>query len=180
LKNSIVINDMKAQRQVLSATIGSLENRIDSLVDLIKFSPIDGEKPFQNFLGTLGKIFGSTAGLILRFHNDGSTECLARLDSSQCPKLEPFEEKIVKTIQENPSKKVIVQEKPGGPKLYGYPLSNGSRLNGVLLIQIAENQNYESGLIDVVAQLAKEHLSLLVLREERDLWENFYQTNLKE
>jgi len=178
LKNAITTRDLETQRESLSSTIKALDSHIEGLKGLIRFSPATGDKPYQEFVKTLSRICGAIDAMIVRIHNDGAVQTLARMDLSKGPDLKSIEEQVLKTLQANPAHKAIVKETSEGTVLYGYPLSQGSRLCGVLFIQTPETDHPPTGIADMAAKLAAEQLSLMVLGEEKELWENFYKENL--
>ena len=63
--------------------------------------------------------------------------------------------------------------------LLGYPLKQGNNLIGALLLIPSDPEQAQNSFLDAVARLTGEHLAMISLQEEKELWENFYQENLK-
>ncbi|MFZ2958345.1 MAG: PAS domain-containing protein [Candidatus Ozemobacteraceae bacterium] len=179
LKNAIHSRDLETQTRRLSATIQHMEDQSENLISMIRFTPTETERPYEDFAKHLAGLTGALDVLMLRFHNDGSRQCLARLDPVRGEELLAIEEPVLKSLQANPSHKAIVRSLNEGHLLLGFPLKQGERLCGALLIHYGENVLEAPPMLDTVVRIAEEHLSIQVLHEEKELWDNFYHDNLK-
>ncbi|NLI76966.1 MAG: hypothetical protein GX442_11065 [Candidatus Riflebacteria bacterium] len=178
LKNAIATRNLEVQQQTLTHTIKSLETQIEGFLELSRITPDQSDQPYQKYLRALGRICGAVDGIILRLHNDGTAQPLARIDATRPLAMRPLEEKVLKTLRANPAHKAVIKEASEGVTLLGYPLNQGQRLVGVLFMQVPNADPGLLGIVDVAAKLAAESLGLFVLNEEKELWENFYKANL--
>jgi hypothetical protein len=105
---------------------------------------------------------------------------LSRLDKSKQLKLNQLEEKVFETIKENPNHKATINEREEDKILNAFPLKNGNRLLGALLIYTPEGiaKPETRDLIDFTVRLIRDRISLYIMNEEKELWENFYRENL--
>lgn len=179
LKNAISTRDWEVQRGSLGQTIEILEANIGGLINLINSTHHTGEKGFEDFLKTLGKLTGASDAIVLRIHNDGAIQQFARLDPSKGKDLNTFEQQILKTLQGSPTQKATLRDPGDGRIILGYPLNQGNKLCGALLVGLPESRAPETTFLDIIARLAAEHLALFTLQEEKELWESFFQENLK-
>jgi hypothetical protein len=180
LKNAIMAREWETQREHLEQTVGVMENHIAGFVNLINAAPASGDvKAFETFLQRLGAFCGAADAMMIRFHDDGTLQRFSRLDVTRGEDLTYHEEEMMKALQANPAGKKLTRDIGDGKTLMGYPLSQGNKLCGVLMLHFAENRDGEKGFVDVLARLAGEHLALFSLQEEKELWENFYRENLQ-
>jgi transcriptional regulator with GAF, ATPase, and Fis domain len=179
LKNAISTKDWVSQKEVLSHTIDSLEKNITGLTDLIAAAPGRNEEGFGKYLSAVKQVASANDATIVRFHSDGSNQTVSRTECDSSVELAGIETEIIKTLKSNPAHKVTVKENNEGRILLGYPLKQGNNLIGALLLVLADAEKAGNSFLDAVARLTGEHLSMVSLQEEKELWENFYQENLK-
>ena len=178
LKSALNAKNLEDQREQLIQTISNMDSHIGLLTEIIQFEPRKEEFPFQGFLSRVGKAHGASDGVLIRFHSDGSSQCLARLEVNRDKTMQGIEEQVMKALQSNPTRKASVKTHDGSI-LSAWPLKQGSRLVGILFLHIPEKERQTLGVLDVCARMIEEHLALYVLREEKELWENFYQNTLQ-
>ncbi|MBP7634600.1 hypothetical protein KBA41_10530 [Candidatus Ozemobacteraceae bacterium] len=178
LKHAITTQDQAVQRQGLKATIATLDAQISGLMDLMRLSPGKGELPFQTFCKSLGKLTNASDVSMFRVHTDGMIQPLARLDTSRKFEMRSIEERVFKALQTNPAHKASVKDQIDSSILIAFPMSQGARMLGVMFIQLPDAAASTMPLIDLAAKLAADHLALMTLNEEKELWENFYRENL--
>ncbi|MBF0499026.1 MAG: PAS domain-containing protein [Candidatus Riflebacteria bacterium] len=179
LKNAINTRDLETQTRQLSQTIQLMENQSSHLMSMVRFAPGDGERPYAGFVKHMAELTGAIDVLMLRFHSDGSRQCLGRLNPARGDELLAIEEPVLRSLQANPTHKATVRSLNEGNLLLGFPLKQGNRLCGAILTHFGEKAVESPPLIETAARIAEEHLGMQVLREEKELWENFYQENLK-
>lgn len=178
LKHAIGVQDQEAQRQALNNTISTLDANISGLMELVRLSPGKNELPFQMFCKALGKLTYASDVSMFRVHADGMIQPMARLDTSRKFEMRTIEEKVFKALQSNPAHKASVKDQMDSSVLLAYPMNQGARMFGVLFIQLPDAASATLPIIDIVAKLASDHLALMALKEEKELWENFYRENL--
>lgn len=178
LKHAINAQDQEVQRQALSTTIKTLDANIAGLMELVRMSPGKTELPFQMFSKALGKLTNASDVSMFRVHTDGMIQSLARLDTSRKFEMRTIEEKIFKALQTNPAHKASVKDQIDSSILIAYPMNQGARMLGVLFIQLPDASASTLPVVDIAAKLAADHLALMALNEEKELWENFYRENL--
>ncbi len=178
LRNALMTRSLEQQREKLDQTIGNLEAQMALLTEMIQFEPAKEELPFQTFLARLCVAHGANDGVLMRFHNDGSSQLLARIEQNRSKELLAIEEQVMKALVANPTHKASMQG-PDGTTLNAWPLKQGARLVGILFLHVTVQEQANTSLLDVCAKMVEEHLSLYVLREEKELWENFYQETLQ-
>ncbi|HOY68436.1 MAG TPA: hypothetical protein PLP29_16270 [Candidatus Ozemobacteraceae bacterium] len=178
LKNAILSQNLESQRQSLTSTMSSLESTIAGLMDMVRLTPGNCELPFQTFLKTLGKLCGASDAAMFRANHDGTIQPLGRLDTTRKLEMRSIEEKVFKALQTNPAHKATVKDPVDGSILISYPLNQGAKLIGSLFIQMPDAAAAAIPVLDIGSKLASDHLTLMVLNEEKELWENFYRENL--
>ncbi len=178
LKHAITTQDQAVQRQGLKATIATLDAQINGLMDLMRLSPGKAELPFQTFCKSLGKLTNASDVSMFRVHTDGMIQPLARLDTSRKYEMRSIEERVFKALKTNPAHKASVKDQIDSSILIAFPMNQGARMLGVMFIQLPDAAAATMPLIDLAAKLAADHLALMTLNEEKELWENFYRENL--
>ncbi|OQA05293.1 MAG: hypothetical protein BWY66_02591 [bacterium ADurb.Bin374] len=178
LKHAITTQAEAVQRQGLKATIVTLDAQITGLMDLMRLSPGKGELPFQSFSKSLGKLTNASDVSMFRVHTDGMIQPLARLDTSRKYEMRSVEERVFRALQTNPAHKASVKDQIDSSILIAFPMTQGARMLGVMFIQLPDAAAATMPLIDLAAKLATDHLALMTLNEEKELWENFYRENL--
>ncbi|MBF0543642.1 MAG: hypothetical protein HQM08_04375 [Candidatus Riflebacteria bacterium] len=179
LKNAIETRNLETKLQKLTDSIEKLEGHTKSLFKLINFVPSLNERPFSEFAENMASFIGANDVMIVRLHSDGTKQCLARYRNDIGYTLLPIEEPVVRSIVANPKNKAIVKGLENEILMAGFPLCQGPKLSGALIIHFKDRLETIPPLLETSVRLAEGHLSLLILREEKELWENFYQTNLK-
>jgi GAF domain-containing protein len=162
----------------LTTTIAHLETRIKGLGELISIREPNDATHFARFLRGVTQISEASDSSLLRLLEDGTFTVLASLDGQRDTVLRPAEEKIVRAIRENPQKRSVARDPGDTNALLGFPLTQGARLIGVLFLTVPDLHQEVLELLELAARLASDHLSISIFREEKELWENFYKSNL--
>ncbi|MBF0408069.1 MAG: hypothetical protein HQM10_11980 [Candidatus Riflebacteria bacterium] len=179
LKNAIETKNLETKLQQVIDNISKIEGHTKHLFELINFTPGPDDYPFADFATSLAGFASASDIYMSRFFSDGTKQCLARYRRDIGKDLLPIEEPIIKSIMNNPKSKATVKGLNNEILMAGYPLCQGDKLCGGLIVHFATSSQSVPPLLDTAVRLAEGHLSLVILREEKELWENFYQTNLK-
>ncbi len=180
LKAAISNKELQDKNLKLNSTIAYLHTQLDSIKTMVTCDPEEDMHPFGKLIFELGKFGKVQDAILVRTHNDESFEVLSRLDKSKQLELNQLEEKVFETIKENPNHKATINEREEDKVLNAFPLKNGNRLLGALLIYTPEGMTKPEtrDLIDFTVRLIRDRISLYIMNEEKELWENFYRENL--
>ncbi|MGM0600088.1 MAG: hypothetical protein ACQETH_09770 [Candidatus Rifleibacteriota bacterium] len=180
IKNALQNQDICEKNSKLNLKLTSLHTQLDSIKAMIFNRPDEESQPFTKFLFEFGKIVGLKDALMVRIHNDGSSEASSRLDRSKGLELNNFENKVLQALKEHPDHKATTELLEEETTCCAYPLLQGSRLLGILYTYYNEaEQNHENLIFtDFCVRLVKDQLALYVMNEEKELWESFYRENL--
>jgi hypothetical protein len=180
IKNALQNQDIRNKNNRLNLKLTSLHTQLDSIKTMIYNRPDEESQPFSKFLFEFGKIVGLKDAMLLRIHNDGSSETASRLDRSKGLELNKFEKKVLQTLNEHPDHKATSELVEEETTCCAYPLLQGSRLLGILYTYYNEAEQSQENLVftDFCIRLLKDQLALYVMNEEKELWESFYRENL--
>lgn len=180
IKSSLQSRDLREKNSRLNLNITALHTQLDSIRAMVFSRPSEENQPFSKILFEFGKIVGLKDAVLVRIHNDESTEVSSRLDRSRILELNQVEMEILDTLSKNPNHKATTQLLEDDTICSAYPMMHGSRLLGILFTYHDEgNLNVGSETFtDFCIRLLRDQMALFIMNEEKELWESFYRENL--
>lgn len=170
---------LKERNLELNESIAKIYTDISSLKSMILTNPHGEEKPFSKFMFEFGRHETVDDAILVRLHNDQSIEVYSRVDRSKQLELNTVEAKIVETVCNNPNHKATVEDIEDGKELIAYPLINEKKVLGVAIVYHDQNiDESDKERIELCSKVLQIQLSLFVMNEDKELWENFYSKNL--
>lgn len=179
IKTAISTRNAKNQIEQLRQKISAANTQLSNIRNMVYSKPTEEERPFTNMLKEFARIASLKDAVIMRFHNDDTTEICSRVDSLRSLELNSAEKEILQTIMINPKVKATVKLEANDDTCTGYPLMHNKRLLGLVFTHFDdEHEIPDEGIMDFCVKLLRDQLALLVMNEEKELWESFYQENL--
>lgn len=180
IKSALQNQEIREKNNRLNKSLATLHTQLDSIRAMVFNRPSEENQPFSKIIFEFGKIVGLKDAVIVRIHNDDSTEVTARLDRSRAFELDTVETEILKTLKNNPDHKATTELIDEETTCSAYPLLHGNRLLAMLFIYYdADNMNQTNvNFTDFCIRLLRDQLALFVMTEEKELWESFYRENL--
>lgn len=180
IKSALQNQEIREKNNRLNKNLATLHTQLDSIRAMVFNRPSEENQPFSKIIFEFGKIVGLKDAVIVRIHNDDSTEVTARLDRSRAFELDTVETEILKTLKNNPDHKATTELIDEETTCAAYPLLHGNRLLAMLFIYYdANNMNQTNvNFTDFCIRLLRDQLALFVMTEEKELWESFYRENL--
>lgn len=182
LKPLVKIRDQDSDIKLLQDKNTELSSLLFSIFEIVKISfSSNSENSINNFVKLISKVCKCDEVLMFRYYNDGTSSILARYKKADIEnsKIDVFIDEVYQSLIEDYSKPIKTKNKYNNEQfVYAYPLFQGTKFIGGLIIALQYQNDFLMNFLDIVAKLASENLSLVVLNEEKEIWENFYKEHL--
>ncbi len=182
IKNAVAVRQMLTSQAHVRNELATTQKRLQDFLDLLSCNSTEDGYNWRALLQLVGRLSGSSDALMARFRPDGSTELLGRADGTRPEDPDRVETQIIETLKRNPNQMASYHDSDGSQAIRGFPLTLDHRCIGVLLLRdttVQESTGDTGNLVRLLAALVADRLALAVLREEKELWESFYATNLR-
>lgn len=179
IKSAISTREIQGKNDRLHKNLTRLYTQLDSIKSIVFSRPDDDALPFAKILNEFTKIVPIKDALLVRIHNDDSDEICSRVDRSQALELTMPEKELLEALKKNPRHKATMELEGEDYGCVGYPLTYESRLLGSLFVYHTNDTGApEEVIMDFCVKLLRDQMALLVMSEERQLWESFYKDTL--
>ncbi|MDD3146605.1 MAG: hypothetical protein PHD82_04840 [Candidatus Riflebacteria bacterium] len=179
IRSAITTRDASLKNEKLHQTITRLYTQLDSIKSMIYSKPEDEEKPFSGILNEFNRMMPVKDAVLVRIHQDESTEVFCRLDRSRQLVLNAAEHEFMTVLKTNPRNKITLDlgENEGG--CIAFPLLHQSKLLGAIFVYFSHETGLpEEAILDFCIKMLRDQFALYVMNEEREIWENFYRETL--
>ncbi|HNX75301.1 MAG TPA: hypothetical protein PLM07_10320 [Candidatus Rifleibacterium sp.] len=179
IKNAIINHEAGSKNEKLHQTITRLYNQLDSIKAMVYSSPEDEEKPFAGLMNEFSRLLPVKDAVLVRIHQDASTEVCSRIDRSRQLTLSTAESEFLEVLKSNPRNKITIDLGETDGACIAFPLMQNSRLLGAVFVYFSpETGTPEEAILDFCIKMLRDHFALFVMNEEREIWENFYRETL--
>lgn len=179
IKSAIASRETQNKNDRLHKNLTRLYTQLDSIKSIVFSRPDEDSHLFARVLNEFTKIIPIKDALLIRLHNDGTDEVCSRVDRSQPLELSAVEKELLSTIKNNPRHKATLELHEEDSGCIGFPLMHSSRLLGILLVYYSNEVGApEETIMDFCVKLLRDQMALVIMGEERELWESFYKDTL--